>query len=251
MNVTAPVASILSNSWQWWQNRESVTLIRAGWDTEYPLNANDFDSIGFSGNAEDLLVYSSTTELRYTVNDVKRFEINIQDIPPQKQGGYLGHDLLWIIPSVKMPAGVIPKVADAIMTSNGDEYVVQDVFQNGWKNWYRLNTRNLVLAYGLSDLISFWRPSYTNQGGTRSITQYLPVWENLPAKIVEAGDDFAADLLGKRQVRQKYEIHSSKFFRWLPGDQIRDNKGNIFQIISNTAVNTITNYNQYNCEKVK
>lgn len=251
MNVTAPVASILSGSWQWWQNRESVTLIKAGEDVTYPLLANDSDAFTFDGDSNDIIVYSGTSELRYTINDVKRFEVNIQDIPPQKQGGYLGYDLLWIIPKVKMPAGVTPEVADSILTPSGDEYVIQDVFQNGWKNWYRLNTRNLVLAYGLSDLISFWRPSYTNSGGTRSIASYIPVWTNLPGKIVEAGDDFAADLLGKRQVRQRYEIHSSKFFRWQPGDQIRDNNGNIFQILSNTAVNVITNYNQYNCEKVK
>ena len=219
--ITAAVQGILSTSYVWWQNTESVTLTVAG----------------------------SAPEQSYTVTNCKRFDVSDRDLPAQKQGGLVAFDLVWLLPVATL-GGVVPKVADIITPSSGVEFTIQDLNQNGWRTWFKATARNLKLALGLSDLIGFWRPNYSNAGGTRSIAGYVPFMLAIPAKIVEIGDDYSPDLLGKRQAKQRYEIHSAKFVRWEPGDQIRDQNGTIFQIVGSTTPNTIDSLNLFTCERI-
>lgn len=221
--ITESIKPIIEDSWQWWANRETITLTING-DESAPS---------------------------YLIEDTKRFDVTKQDIPSQKQGGLVGFDYVWIIPSIKLPESITPKISDIITPQEGGEYVIQNVMLNGWKNWHRVTVRNLVLALGLSDKISFNRPIYTNSGGTRKISSYSVIRNNVPAKIVQVAGDIADDLLGKRQNRERYEIHSSWFVPWQPGDQVKDQNGFVYQIVGNSTPNTIDSYNLYVVERVK
>lgn len=224
MNLNRPIGKLLAGSWKWWTGRETITLISVGEDGK---------------------------DTEFIIDDTKRFEVSSRDIPSQKTGGYISGDMTWIIPSQKMPAGVYPKPGDRLTDCCDTQYTILDSFQNGWQNWWRLSVRDWVFVLGLSQKISFWRPVYVNAGGTRSITGYVPLKVNVPGKVIITGDEYSPDSFGMRQTRERYDIYSQSWVRWEPGDQIRDNDGNIYTIISSGTPNTLDNANQYSCEKVR
>jgi hypothetical protein len=211
IQINTSVGSLLAGSWQFWHNRETITLVVVG----------------------------RTSDLEYTVDDCKRFEITKRDIPTQRTGAFTGHDLVWIIPTGKVPGFVVPKVADRVRDAAGTEYTVLDTFRNGWQNWDRLVTRNLVFAYDLRDTISHWRAANTQDtGGGRVAGTYTEVKSGVPAKVQEV-TSAREDLLGKRQARRTYEIHCGQMIDWRPTDQIRDQNGLVYQITAGSAPGTI------------
>lgn len=222
--LNRPVSKLLAGSWKWWTGRESIT----------------FTSVTENG-----------TDAEYIIDDTKRFEINQADIPPQHTGGYTSGDMTWIIPEQKMPAGLNAKPGDRIKDCCDEEFTVLTVFQNGWRNWWKLSVRNFVFTLGLTTKISFWRPVYVNAGGTRSITGYTPIRLSVPAKIILVGDEYDPDAFGARQARERYDVYSLRWVKWEPGDQIRDESNNIYTIVSSGPPNTLDNANQYTCEKVR
>ncbi len=201
---------ITANSWKYWHGKETVTLVVSG-----------------------------TPEISYSVDEAKRFEVTTRDIPTQKTGAFVGADLIWIIPSAKLPGILNPKIADRVVDAYGNSYTVLDTFENGWRNWWKLTTRNLVFAYSLKDVISHWTAQNSkDSGGGRIAGTYTKVKENVPAKIQEI-TSAREDLLGKRQARRIYEIHCGEMIDWSPTDQIRDQHGIIYQTVSAGAVGII------------
>ena len=83
--ITAAVQGILSTSYVWWQNTESVTLTVAG----------------------------SEPEQSYTVTNCKRFDVSDRDLPAQKQGGLVAFDLVWLLPVATLHA-VLPQMTAII-----------------------------------------------------------------------------------------------------------------------------------------
>jgi hypothetical protein len=224
MNINRPVSKLLAGSWKWWVGRETITYVS---------------------------IMPDGIESEYIIDDTKRFEISQRDAPPQKTGGYIAGDMTWIIPSQKLPAMIYPKMGDRIKDCCDAEFTILDSFQNGWQNWWRLSVRNLVFVLGLRNTLSFWRPQYVNSGGTRSVSAYTPIRLNVPGKIIETGDEYTPDTFGVRQTRERFDIYSLYWIRWEPGDQIRDQAGKIYTIISSGPPNQLDAANLYTCEVVR
>lgn len=245
MSVTTSVAAWLAGSWQYWQNRETVTLVLST-GQETPAEA----VVGTDGNPGEQPPDPVVLDAEYTIQECKRFDVNQRDVPTIKTGGYTSFDLVWILPKAKMPTGVAPKPGDIIRDAESVEYTVLDSFQNGWKTWYRLNTRNLTLAYGLSDTLEFSRPIYSNAGGTKRVSSYATLASGIPGKVLETGGSYESDLLGKRQFRDSIEIHSSRWVDLYPGDRITDQNGNIFQVTVVGIPYQLDMLTQYTCERI-
>jgi len=247
MDITLAVKELLRDSYQWWGNLETISLSRP--------------SEGFTGVSDILaapgvmLEWQRGGAIRYsndlglTLRNCKRFDIDIRDIPQQRQGGLLSGDLQWVIPVVSLPSGVYPRVADIITDESGVEHTILDTNQNGWRSWYRLNTRNISLAHGLSEVLSFMRPLFVNDGGSKRVSGYEQIGGLVPGKVIEVADEFTDSVIGKRQTRLRYEVHSSRFVRWSPGHQIRSGQLSL-QIVSSTAPDLIDGLVIYQCEVV-
>jgi hypothetical protein len=211
LNLNQSVRNILGQSWRYWHGRESITFISTG----------------------------RVSDTEYTVDDAKRFEVTSRDIPTQRTGAFTGSDLVWILPATKLPGLLSPKIADRIKDSAGNEYTILDSFRNGWQNWWKLSTRDLIFAYDLRDTISHWSAANTQDaGGGRVPGTYTQIKSNVPAKIQEI-TAAREDLLGKRQARRTYEIHCGQMIDWKPTDQIIDQNSVVYQIVSTGAVGTI------------
>jgi hypothetical protein len=115
--ITAAVQGILSTSYVWWQNTETVTLTVAG----------------------------TSPEQSHTVTNSKRFDVSDRDLPAQKQGGLVAFDLVWLLPVATL-GGVVPKVADIVTPSSGIEYTIQDLNQNGWRTWFKVMGKSTMKA---------------------------------------------------------------------------------------------------------
>lgn len=221
INIDDQIRNIVSDSWQYWHGRETIGFVSR----------------------------TSTTETPYTIYDCKRFDRSKADIPAQHQGAVVGMDLEWFIPTAKIPSGLSPKISDIIVPKEGDEYVIQSVSQNGWRNWWRVQSKNIVLAYGLTDTLTLLRPHSINEGGTKLILSYATIFST-NGKIIETSEEYSEQTLGKRQAKRNYEIHSVRFLPWEPGDRIQDQSGIVYQIISSQAPNTIDSLNVFVCERV-
>ena len=244
MTVTSSVASWLSGSWQYWHNRETVTLVQSN-----GLGSSPEATVGVDGNPGEQPAHAVTNP-ESVVTDCKRFDVNQRDVPSVKTGGYTSFDLVWIIPKAKLPTGVAPKPGDIVRDAGMAEYTVLDSFQNGWKTWYRLTTRNLTLAYGLSDTLVFSRPNYQNAGGTRLVTSYTTLASGIPGKVISTGGSYEPDLIGKRQFRDAIEVHSARWIDMMPGYRITDQTGGIYQVVSMGPPYQLDMLTQYTCERV-
>lgn len=215
------IRATINTSWQYWHGRETVTLS----------------------------VHTDAGETLYVVDDCKRFDVTKSDIPGQKQGAIVGADIEWLIPFEKLDDGILPKISDAIIPASGDEFVVQSVNQNGWRNWYKLTCRDISLTPGLVDTITLQRPHYVNTGGVREVLGYSALY-SVTGKVIEIASEYSPGLLGKRQAKQTFEVHTSRAVRWTPGDRIGDAKGNIYQITGSQPPSIIDALNILNCERI-
>jgi len=221
INIDSSIRDIVSSSWQYWHGRETITLTSR----------------------------TKSSDTAYTIKNCKRFDRTKADIPAQHQGAVVGVDLEWFIPTASLPSSLVPKIYDTITPGDGGEYIIQSCNQNGWKNWWKLQTKNIVVALGLSDTITLLRGNYFNDGGVKTARSYTPLF-SVPGKVIETSEEYIEQLLGKRQAKISYEIHTTKFLRWEPGDRIQDAAGNIYQIVSSQAPNVIDLLNVLVCERI-
>lgn len=195
-----------------WDNREAVS---------YTVHGLILDSGGY--------------EETYSISDAKRRNITAQDIPTQRTGIFTGHDLVWLIPQAVLPAGVVPNPSDFITDSSGRNWTVLDTQFNNLQSTWRLNCRDLVLAENLRQTIGLYRTANTRDpAGGRTPNTYSMVLGNVPARIQETGTE-SMDLLGKKQVKTRYDCHCGKRLAWKSTDRIIDQDGVTYQIVSGTA----------------
>lgn len=239
LTVSESVAATLSGSWQWWQGRETVDLITA---PSFPVLVvgPSLALVALSPDGTRKLTIGSTgTSQTVQIQNAKRFEVTERDIPAARTGAFTGGDLIWIIPAAMVPSYVVPKIGDKIIPAEGDSYTILDVFKNGWRNWYKFTTRNLVFVYNLKDTIRLCVAQDLPGAGGMRITTYAES-AGMAAKVIETAGS-REDLLGQRQRRKSYEIHVGEVFTWKASDRLKDQHGNIYQIVGNGPVGTIDN----------
>jgi hypothetical protein len=76
-------------------------------------------------------------------------------------GVYTGQDLVWLVPAVKLDPIGPAKPGDTITDMAGNTWTVLEASLHTWKSFWRLMTRNLVLAFDLRDQISIQRAAFT------------------------------------------------------------------------------------------
>jgi hypothetical protein len=78
-----------------------------------------------------------------------------------KSGGvYTSQDKVWLVPVLNTTFTAL-KPADTVTDADGNVWTVLEAALNTWKSFWRLMTRNLVLAFDLKDQISIQRATIT------------------------------------------------------------------------------------------
>lgn len=195
-----------------WDNREAVTY------TVYGLTQHT------SGYVES---YPGLT--------AKRRAISNRDVPSQRTGIFTADDLVWLLPAAVVPAGVRPNPNDYVTDAAGRVWTVLETQLNNLQSTWRLVTRNLVLAEALKQVVGLYRPSNSKDAaGGRVASDYSLVLGNVPCRIQETGTE-ATDILGKKQVKTRYECHCGLRLNWKSTDRIIDSNGVVYQIVSGAA----------------
>ena len=195
-----------------WDNRETVTY------TVYGLTQNT------SGYIES-----------YTGITAKRRAISNRDVPTQRTGIFTADDLIWLLPAAVVPTGVRPNPNDYLTDTAGRVWTVLETQLNNLQSTWRLVTRNLVLAEALRQVCGLYRPSNSKDAaGGRVASDYTLILGSVPCRIQETGTE-ATDILGKKQVKTRYECHCGLRLNWKSTDRIIDGSGVVYQIVSGAA----------------
>lgn len=218
-DLAASISSAILNSYQYWQNRESLTLTAVG-------------------------PSSNTTA---TLPDCKRFTVNIKDLPAQLQGIYLSSGIMFSVPITRLPSGVTPKVMDRLTDAGGTVWTIQSLDKTGWNSRFDCTCLNLSLALGFANTLTFRRPTYTTVGGIKKISGYSTLASGLSGKVTLLSSEFA-EVLNKRQTKKTYEIHVQSAVNWQPDDQVLDESNTVYQLLDSGTPGLIDRYQVYRAE---
>lgn len=174
----------------------------------------------------------------YPITVAKRRSISNADVPSQKTGIFTADDLVWLIPSAVIPAGVRPNANDYITDSSSRVWTVLSSQLNNLQSTWRLTTRDLILAEKLSDTLSLYRPSNTVDAAGTRVTSYTLITGNIPARVQEIATE-VADNFGKKAVKSRYDIYLGVRIYWKATDQLRNSNGDVYQIVSGAAPDVI------------
>jgi hypothetical protein len=198
-----------------WDNTEAVT---------YTVYGQTVSNIGYTQP--------------YSIAVAKRRSISNNDIPSQKTGIFTADDLVWLIPSAEIDTEVRPNINDYITDSDDRVWTVLSTQLNNLKSTWRLVTRDLILAEKLSDVLSLYRPSNTVDAAGSRVTSYTLITDNIPARVQEIGSE-VADNFGKKAIKKRYDIYLGIRIYWQATDQLRNEDGDVFQIVSGMAPDII------------
>jgi hypothetical protein len=198
-----------------WDNTEAVT---------YTVYGQTVSNIGYTQP--------------YSISVAKRRSISNADIPSQKTGILTADDLVWLIPAAVIDNEVRPNINDYITDSSNRIWTVLSTQLNNLQSTWRLVTRDLILAEKLSDSMALYRPTNTIDAAGSRVTSYTLITDNIPARVQETGTEIA-DTFGKKAVKTRYDIHLGIRIDWQATDQLRNEAGDIFQIVSGSAPDII------------
>ena len=206
------------NDWQYWSDREPVTL----------------------------LTHTKVSDVSHPLASAKRRALTYRELSAAN-GVYTGQDLVWLLPAAVLPSGVVPKMADVIRDSTGTPWTVLEAALNTLQTYWRLTTRDRVLAYGLRDTISVWRPTNAASPAGDRTPKYKPLYLNVQARIQPQAQD-ATDRLGKRFLSERFQIYVERDLGVEINDQVRDGTGKIYQITGYEDPSQVTLLPSIMCE---
>lgn len=171
------------SDWKCWADRENVTLIaeKNSGDMSYALSA--------TGGA------------------AKRRALTFKELAASG-GVYTAQDMVWLVPSANLPAGVVPKMADRVRDSGANDWTVLEVALNKLRCTYRLVTRNLVIALDLRDRVDIWAPTNTQDDPGNRVPDYgqAPLYSQVPARVQPVGEE-VVEAFGKRGLAKHYKCY--------------------------------------------
>lgn len=189
----------LSGDWRVWDNRESITYV----------------------------VESRSGDTSHSVADCKRRALTFRELATSG-GAYTAGDRAWLIPVQRLPSGVTPKIADRVLDAGGTAWTVLDAGLNTWQTWWRLTTRNIVLAAGLTEDLTLWQPTNgQDDAGVRQPTYTLAATVVGRVQEVEAS---AQEQMGKRQTVRRFQAWVGQRVYPSVDWQLRDAAGQVYQI---------------------
>jgi hypothetical protein len=175
-----PFAASIVNDYQSWDDRESVA----------------YTSVKNSGNVE------------YSLTDCLRRPLNFKELAASG-GVYTSQDRVWLVPAAILPSGLNGvadlKPADFLTDGDSVQWTVLECAWNTLQTWWRLVTRNIVLAYDLRSTLSIINPINNQDASGNRIPNYNvePAYSNVPCRIQEQEGN-VAELLGKQEIKRTF-----------------------------------------------
>lgn len=189
----------LRSDWKVWDNRESITYV----------------------------VESRAGDTSQSVANCKRRVLSYRELATSG-GAYTAGDRVWLVPVEMLPGGVSPKIADRVVDSGSTAWTVLEASLNTWQTWWRLVTRNIVLASGLSESLTFWQPANLQDAAGGRQPQYS-LAATVTGRIQEV-EGSAEDRLGKRQAVRRFQAWVGQRVYPSMDWQVRDEAGTVYQI---------------------
>lgn len=194
--------------------------------------------------------HASPTDTNYTLTDALRRALTFKEMAASG-GVYTTQDRRWIIPQAMLTAAGFagkPRPADWLTDAQGVRWTVLatdfQVLQSVWL----LTTRNLVLAAGLYDLISLWRPAnLVDPAGSRG-GPFVQVYADVPARIQEQ-DGEARDERGQRITVRRYTVYLGQRLEVIQEDRMQDAAGNKYEVMSYSRPDLITDLMELHVER--
>lgn len=177
-------------------------------------------------------------------------------------GAYTSQDLVWLVPRVEAPALVAefpPKPGDVIEDADGMPWTVLSIEPYAaLKTFWRLTTRNLVLAVGLRDEVSILRPTITVGESAEPVYAWPPqsgsyVVQELAARVQPM--DGSIDVRNEVETAQgKYTVILGQQVDLRAGDRILVTagamKGKLLRWVSQRNQERIDELPALECERV-
>lgn len=145
----------LTTDYQVWDNRECM----------------DFVSRRNTGN----VTYADVTVLRRAPNYKELATSN---------GAYTATDVVFLCPRTLL--GATPKPGDHWLDTDGTTYTVLELAKNAFTSFYRMITRDLVLAYDLRDTIDIQRATVSYDAAGGKVRTFPPVNGSTPYAALAA-----------------------------------------------------------------
>jgi hypothetical protein len=211
-------ATFLATSYQYWPNRKTVRLQSAGGGSSSVPNA-------------------------------RSFSLSESNLPAQMQGKSIKGAMRWIFHATQLATGIRPKLMDVITDTDGLTYTVQTVEENSYGTCYDITALNLKYAFGFTNTLSIRRPAATKSGGVKTATTFTVIASGIEGLVIPTGKQ-VEEKNGRRTKTGQFDIHMVSQYEWRPDDQIQDETGQIYQILSSGVPGTIDNYLIYAAEVV-
>lgn len=124
-------------------------------------------------------------------------------------GVYTGQDIVWLVPRIIVPHLEI-KPADVVIDSDKVRWTALEAGLNTFKSWWRLVTRNLVLAFDLRDTITIERADVSVSASGAYIKRFPPnggsiLYGNLAARV-QPTDETIGEERGIRGDETSYRV---------------------------------------------
>lgn len=190
----------LSDDYLIWDNRETIT---------YTAEKRSGDSA-------------------YVIDDCKRRALTYRELA-FSGGAYTSGDRAWLIPTAVIPDGITPKIADRVTDDDGAVWTVLEAALNTYQSWWRLLTRNIVLAADLREVVTLSSPSTAQDAAGGRTPVYSTAVADLPAKILE-GEVTSEDQLGKRQAVRRFTAWVGQRVYPAADWRLTDSAGVVYQI---------------------
>lgn len=194
-----------------WDNRETIT----------------FRSRDSAGNGTDR-----------TLTDCKRRVLTTKELAASN-GRYTGADLVWLVPTTILTGAgeTAIKPYDTITDSGSTQYVVLEAAEQGLRTFWRLVTRNMVIANQLYDTVNVQHPTITQTAaGHRSVT-----WATNATSVhcrVQPRQTDVFDDRGVRSTRTVYDVYFAS------GINATNSDGDMARLVWGTVNLQIVNYTQ-------
>jgi hypothetical protein len=188
----------LTGDWRIWDNLETVAFVTEKGDLDY-------------------------TQAELTA---KRRALRFREMVP---GGYVGSDLVWLVPSEFLPPSHLIKIGDRIQDADQQEWTILEPALNTWRTWWRLITRNFAMANSLTDRIALLAPDRHQDAAGGHVPEYSIAAEGIPAKIIET-DASGEDRLGKRQMVRRFSCTVGRHIRPNLNYRLRDSNGVVYAV---------------------
>jgi hypothetical protein len=130
-------------------------------------------------------------------------------------------DLVWLLPTAVLPAGVEPSPGDRVVELSGREWTILSVVAGKYGQTYRCTTRCLSLSYQLRDLATVERPTVTPGGGGVASRTFEPFAVNVACRLQPESREVESEVAGRVVTRERYTAYLAEPLLLQAGDQLR------------------------------